>query len=305
MLPCTCRASVAGVWPAVHTDAMVEFADVLVEAREKSRAAAEAAALQESLGALDAEIVELTTERAEIARRIARSNGVRGLFVRNRGDGQADEIELNRLDALIGANEARQRVDQDRLRLLQEASHGVELARAQLGVEMDRRTNALPVESAERVRLKEIAELREPLVLSLRSATAVAALSGELLLWVDGAEAADDGTDVLYVSVDVAAKKFTELQSHLQANALVARTMLKDRLEGFRAIDGAAATYAPVKEIVALAAGDHVLDHKVWTHQVRVALREALHLSSDDMEVLRSDLIAIDDERIEILSTGR
>ncbi len=283
---------------------MVEFADVLVEAREKSRAAAEAADLQRSLAALDAEIVELTAERAEVARRIARSKGVRGVFVRNRGSGGADGPELDRLDALIGANEARQLVDQDRLRLLQEESHGVELARAQLGAEMDRRTNALPVHSAERARLSEIAELREPLVSSLRTASAVAALSGELLLWVDGAEAADDGTDVLYVSVDVAAKKFAELQSHLQANALVARMMLKDRLEGFRAIDGAPANYPPVKEIVALAAGDHVLDHKVWTHQVRVALREALHVSSDDMEALRSDLIAIDDERIDILSAA-
>ena len=180
----------------------------------------------------------------------------------------------------------------------------MELARAQLGVEMDRRTNALPPDSVERTRLREIAELREPLVISLRVATAVSALSGELLLWVDGAEAADDGTDVLYVSLDVAAKKYSELQSHLQANALVARMMLKDRIESFRTIGGAADRYDSVKDILSLTTGDHVHDHKVWTHQVRVALREALHASSEDMTALRDELVAVDDERIEILSAS-
>ncbi|MCP3935589.1 MAG: hypothetical protein GY708_09495, partial [Actinomycetia bacterium] len=152
-------------------------------------------------------------------------------------------------------------------------------------------------------RLAEIDERREGLVQRRDRATSMSALAGELLLWVDGAERADDGTDVLYVELNSASRKREELQRFVRPNALIARRDLKDRLEGFRTLEGPNQDCPPLGEIAALVVDDHVADYEVWLHRVRVALSEALEWGVGNEEATRGELTEIDKERLAILTS--
>ncbi|MCP3939095.1 MAG: hypothetical protein GY708_27420, partial [Actinomycetia bacterium] len=175
---------------------MADLETLLGEARRKSAAETDATQLRSMLNRLDSELVELNEVRQQVSRRAARSGGLMGRFRRDRGDPQVDEMELMRVDASIAALESRRASGQHRLRTVEQEAHGAELARAMLGAEMTRRTSALAADDPSLARLAEIDERREGLVQRRDRATSMSALAGELLLWVDGAERADDGTDV-------------------------------------------------------------------------------------------------------------
>ncbi len=286
-----------------HTRCVGDLETLLSEARDKAAAESAAAELRASLNRLDSDLVELKSAREQVSRRVAKSSGLLGRFRRQQGDAHADETDLQRIGAGIDALEARRRADQRHLRTLDDEAHGAELARAMLGGEMRRRTAALRPNDPARARLAEIDERRQEAVDHRGFATAVSTLAAELILSVDGAERADDGTDVLYVELNSASRKREHLQSFLRPNALIARSMLKDRLEGFRTLDGAMHQYQSLDEIAALVAGDHVAESEVWLHRVRAALEDALESGTRDEKLTREQLIKIDNERLAILTS--
>ena|GEM_PF-4672172 len=281
---------------------MGDLEALLRDARDKSAAEAAAADLRKSLSQQDAEIVEFATLKDTLTQRISKAGGLKGMLRRGRSDPQVDAIELARVEASLRVLESKRTADQAELRTLKEQAHGAELARASLGVEMRTRTAKLSPDDPARARLNEIDAQRETLVEHRHLATSVSTLAAELLLWVDGAERADDGTDELYVEFNSASRKREELQEFLQPNALLVRTKLKDRLESFRTLDGGLEHYPVIAEIQGLAIDDHVVDYEVWLHRVRVALESVLASGVHNDEESREQLKAVDSERLSILA---
>lgn len=280
----------------------VDLETLLAKAREKTEAEAHAAKLRSDLSELDAQLQHLRTDRQALARRLEKATGVVGRLRRDRVDANNGAIELARIDSAIAAVELRQRNDQELFRSSQKQAHGVELARAQLGAEMERRARSLPANDPARLRLSQIDRDREELVQQRGAATAVSELAAELLLWVDAAEQADDGTDYMYVHLRTASMKTEQFQQLLSSDALTRRALLKDRIEGFRALGASESDYSSITDLLALAADSHVVDHQVWLHRVRVALDDALEAGVAKKSALRDTLVAVDHERVALLT---
>lgn len=93
---------------------MGDIEALLRAAREKTAAGAMAADLQRSLLLLDSEIMEANALREKAARRSRRSSGPLRAFRRGPRDAHADQIELVRVDALLGSLKKKMAVDQER-----------------------------------------------------------------------------------------------------------------------------------------------------------------------------------------------
>lgn len=272
------------------------------EAREKTAAETAAAELWKSLGQLDDGLGGLRAHREAVMRNVAKSGGLRGLVGRWRGAPPVDAADLTRADASIDAFESVRVSDRQRLRVLEKDSHGAELARAMLGVEMDHRTEAIPSDDPARERLAVISEQREMIVRRYDTAKAVGGLAADLLLWVDRAERADDGSGVIYVELVSASRKYVDLQKFAHHNALEVRAGLKDRLEGFRALQFTEGDYPSLADVAALTVDDHVDAYEGWLRGVRVALDDALDRGARFEASTREQLVELDNERLEILT---